>query len=105
MRTSLPRGRAIRPVRRVRGASLWDQEPPAAAANVATRTSRIALPLTVNPRTIATLTPAEAADRLDAGWLPFLFFTNVSTGRGNLLYRRYDGQLGLVSPASGRADA
>jgi hypothetical protein len=63
------------------------------------------LPLTVNPRTIATLSPAEAADRLEAGWLPFLFFTNVSTGRGNLLYRRYDGQLGLVGPASGRADA
>ncbi|GAA3776534.1 dormancy-associated translation inhibitor [Plantactinospora mayteni] len=58
----------------------------------------VTLPLTVNPRKTPILTPAQAADRLAEGWLPFVFYTDRDSGRGNLLYRRYDGNLGLISP-------
>jgi len=58
----------------------------------------VLLPLTVNAHRVATLTAASAADRLVEGWLPHVFFTDRETGRGNLLYRRYDGELGLVRP-------
>ena len=53
-------------------------------------------PVTVNPRRVLTLTAAEAADRLASGWLPFVFYTDRDSRRGNLLYRRYDGDLGLI---------
>ncbi|MEV8516468.1 sigma 54 modulation/S30EA ribosomal C-terminal domain-containing protein [Dactylosporangium sp. NPDC051484] len=53
---------------------------------------------TVNPRRTPVLTPDEAVAHLTEGWLPFLFFTEARTGRGNLLYRRYDGGAGLVTP-------
>ncbi|MCP2328384.1 hypothetical protein HDA40_006891 [Hamadaea flava] len=62
---------------------------------------RSALPLTVNPRKTSAMTVGQAAARLAEGWLPFVFFTDEPTGRGNLLYRRYDGQLGLVTPIEG----
>jgi hypothetical protein len=38
---------------------------------------------------------------LGDGWLPFVFYTDQDTGRGSLLYRRYDGGLGLVTAAPG----
>lgn len=57
------------------------------------------LPLTVNARQIPTLGTARAADRLAEGWLPFVFFTDRDSGRGNVLYRRYDGDLALIRPA------
>ncbi|KJS63277.1 ribosome hibernation promotion factor [Streptomyces rubellomurinus] len=44
------------------------------------------------------LTVAEAAARLDLGGLPFVFFTDAATGRGNVLYHRYDGHYGLITP-------
>jgi len=34
--------------------------------------------------------------RAAIGSVPFLFFTDADTGRGNLRYRRYDGDLGLI---------
>jgi hypothetical protein len=61
-----------------------------------------ALALTVNPRKTPVLTRLQAARWLADGWLPFLFFTDHDTGRGNLLYRRYDGNLGLVAPGDER---
>ena len=61
-----------------------------------------ALPITVNARKVPTLTAGQAADRLAEGWLPFVFFTESRSGRGNLLYRRYDGNLGLVSSVDKR---
>lgn len=45
------------------------------------------------------LTPEEATERLDLSGFPFVFFTNSQTGRGNLLYHRYDGDYGLITPA------
>lgn len=35
---------------------------------------------------------------LDLGNEPHVFFVDAETGRGNVLYRRYDGHYGLVSP-------
>ncbi|GAA4245324.1 hypothetical protein [Dactylosporangium darangshiense] len=54
---------------------------------------------TVNPRRPPVLTPEEAAERMAEGWLPFLFFTDRASGRGNLAYRRYDAGTGLVVPS------
>ncbi|WP_282204708.1 HPF/RaiA family ribosome-associated protein [Kitasatospora fiedleri] len=45
------------------------------------------------------LTLAGARERLDLSGLPFVFFTDAGTGRGHVLYRRYDGHYGLVAPA------
>ncbi|HXX90073.1 MAG TPA: HPF/RaiA family ribosome-associated protein [Acidimicrobiales bacterium] len=41
----------------------------------------------------------EAIERLDAGGEPFVFFADASTGRGNVVYRRYDGHYGLIAPS------
>jgi ribosome-associated translation inhibitor RaiA len=44
------------------------------------------------------LTLDQATDRLDLGGGPFVFFTDTATGRGNLVYHRYDGHYGLITP-------
>jgi hypothetical protein len=41
----------------------------------------------------------QATQRLDDGGEPFVFFANAMTGRGNVVYRRYDGNYGLITPA------
>jgi hypothetical protein len=59
----------------------------------------------VNPSITVSETPAprlslsEAVSWLEAAGQPFLFFTDVETGRGSVLYRRYDGHYGLIAPA------
>lgn len=45
------------------------------------------------------LTVAEAEERLDTGLETFVFFVNAESERGNVLYRRYDGHYGLITPA------
>ncbi|MFI7587448.1 sigma 54 modulation/S30EA ribosomal C-terminal domain-containing protein [Spongisporangium articulatum] len=51
------------------------------------------------------LTEEEAVTRLVILDEPYLFFTDRATGRGCVLYRRLDGDLGLLSPApAGRSD-
>lgn len=42
---------------------------------------------------------AEAENRLGLSEEPFLFFIDAATGRGNVLYLRYDGHYGLITPA------
>ncbi|NXY95902.1 sigma 54 modulation/S30EA ribosomal C-terminal domain-containing protein [Streptomyces sp. BR123] len=44
-------------------------------------------------------TVAEAARRLRLTGLPFVFFRDTATGRGSVLYHRYDGHYGLITPA------
>ncbi|AVH24255.1 sigma 54 modulation/S30EA ribosomal C-terminal domain-containing protein [Nocardia cyriacigeorgica] len=65
-------------------------------------------PIETAPAPMALTVDAAPAPRLDEGdaatqlcWrgLPFLFYTDARTGRGHLLYRRYDGDLALVRPA------
>jgi putative sigma-54 modulation protein len=46
------------------------------------------------------MTPAEALAELDAASLGFLVFMNSATGKINVMYRRDDGQFGLVEPGS-----
>lgn len=57
------------------------------------------LPLTVSPFPTQRLSDVQAASRLCRYGLPFLFFTNSDSGRGQLLLRRYDGSLTVVRPA------
>lgn len=42
---------------------------------------------------------AEAVERLDLDVEPFVFFVEPESGRGNVVYRRYDGHYGLITPA------
>jgi ribosomal subunit interface protein len=46
-----------------------------------------------------TLTDAEAKERLDLAGEPFLFYLDRASGRGRVLYLRYDGHYGLVEAA------
>jgi hypothetical protein len=69
----------------------WSWSPAAATPPV---------PLVVNSHPVPTLTDAEAEDRMREQNLHFLFYTDPGTGRGGLLYPRYDGGLGLIVPAS-----
>jgi hypothetical protein len=55
--------------------------------------------ITVSKMPAPRLPEAEAATRLEATGQPFLFFVHAGTGRGNLIYHRYDGHYGLISPA------
>ncbi|MGW4351917.1 sigma 54 modulation/S30EA ribosomal C-terminal domain-containing protein [Nocardia sp. NPDC004582] len=57
----------------------------------------------VNPRPAPVLTEADAVRRVCESGLPFLFSVDPATGRGRLLYRRYDGDLGLITAVSGES--
>lgn len=54
--------------------------------------------VTLSEHRAPVLTLAEAIGRLE--WLgqPFVFFVNQETGHAGVLYHRYDGHYGLVSP-------
>ncbi|MET7383437.1 sigma 54 modulation/S30EA ribosomal C-terminal domain-containing protein [Streptomyces sp. NPDC005526] len=67
--------------------------PPAASPGDA------AVPLTVSELPAPRLTVDEAKQRLDVTGFPFVFFSDATTGRGNVLYHRYDGHYGLITPA------
>ena len=56
-----------------------------------------AVPLTVDPRPAPVLTREQAVARLDATGLAHLFFADARTGRGQLLYRRFDGHYALIT--------
>lgn len=42
----------------------------------------------------------EAVERLNLSGWPFVFFQDAATGRGCVLYHRYDGHYGLITPAA-----
>ncbi|WP_208028292.1 ribosome hibernation promotion factor [Rhabdothermincola sediminis] len=56
-------------------------------------------PVVASTQRPATMAVSEAEERLDVSKEPFVFFVNVETGRGNVIYRRYDGHYGLITPA------
>lgn len=60
---------------------------------------------TVYPRPAPELTETDAVARVCEYGLPSLFYTDAASGRGHLMYRRYDGGLTLVAPATGGIDA
>lgn len=57
------------------------------------------LDVTVSPHPAPLLSTDEARERLGLLGLPFLFFLDADRGRGAVLYHRYDGHYGLVTPA------
>ncbi|TNC20467.1 ribosome hibernation promotion factor [Amycolatopsis alkalitolerans] len=59
------------------------------------------LPLTISDQPAPELTTDEAANRLGMLGLPFLFFLDAERGRGAVIYHRYDGHYGLITPALG----
>jgi ribosomal subunit interface protein len=63
------------------------------------RPDGVAVPLVVSPHHPPELTLADAEERLDTSHEPFVFFVNADTQRGNVVYRRYDGHYGLITPA------
>ncbi len=58
------------------------------------------MPLTISPQPAPRLTVDEAVERIGLLGLPFLFFVDAAADRGSVLYHRYDGHYGLITPAS-----
>jgi ribosome-associated translation inhibitor RaiA len=56
-------------------------------------------PVMIHPTAPPTLTAQQAEEWLDVTEEPLVFFTDIATGRGCVLYQRYDGHRGLVAPA------
>jgi hypothetical protein len=56
-------------------------------------------PITLSPIPAPRLTLDDARDRLELTGLPFVFFQDPDTDRANVLYHRYDGHYGLITPA------
>ena len=65
----------------------------------ADKLSPFELPLTISPQPAPSLSVKQAIDRIGLLGLPFLFFVDTSRGRGSVLYHRYDGHYGLITPA------
>jgi ribosome-associated translation inhibitor RaiA len=63
------------------------------------RLGPVAPSITLSKMPAPRLLVAEATARLEATSQPFSFFINAETGRGNLIYHRYDGHYGLIEPA------
>jgi ribosome-associated translation inhibitor RaiA len=57
------------------------------------------LPVTLSPHKIPCITVEQGIERLGLLGLPFLFFIDAAQGRANVLYHRYDGHYGLITPA------
>ncbi|AEV73772.1 ribosome-associated protein Y (PSrp-1) [Mycolicibacterium rhodesiae NBB3] len=57
------------------------------------------LPLTISSQPAPCITIDEAVVRLGILGLPFLFFIDAAQGRASVLYHRYDGHYGLITPA------
>jgi hypothetical protein len=49
-------------------------------------------------RDVPTVSLDTARESLDVGHEPFVFFVDATTGRGHVLYRRYDGHYGVIVP-------
>ncbi|WP_438310190.1 sigma 54 modulation/S30EA ribosomal C-terminal domain-containing protein [Streptomyces sp. HUAS TT3] len=60
----------------------------------------VAVPLTVSQAAAPRMTVAAAKERLGVTGWPFVFFADAGTGRGNVLYHRYDGHYGLITPVA-----
>ena len=63
------------------------------------RLGPVAPSITVSKMPAPRLSVTEATARLEATSQLFLFFVNAETGRGNLIYHRYNGHYGLIEPA------
>jgi hypothetical protein len=61
-------------------------------------TGRSAVDLAVAECPAPVLEVDEAIERIGASGERFVFFENAASGRGNVIYRRYDGHYGLLTP-------
>ena len=59
----------------------------------------LAIDLTVVEQPPPTATLVEAIAQLEDGGQRFVFFVDAETGRGSVVYRRFDGNYGSLSPA------
>lgn len=62
------------------------------------------IPVTVNVHPVPSCDAVEAARQLGETELPYRFFLDTDTGRGAVVYRRYDGHYGLLGPAGPTGD-
>ena len=81
--------------RRATSARLMPAEPPVPAAAPAPKARKVRR---VPRYPVKPMTVDEAALSVDAGDDTFLVFRNASTDAINVVYRRKDGQLGLIEP-------
>jgi hypothetical protein len=56
------------------------------------------VPVVVSATPAPRMSVGDAASRLDATGDPFLFFRDSASARGAVVYRRFDGRLGLLEP-------
>jgi ribosome-associated translation inhibitor RaiA len=66
----------------------------------ASRLAPFELPVTLSTQPAPRLTAEQAIERLVQLGLPFVFFVDAQSNRGNVLYHRYDGHYGLITPAT-----
>jgi len=78
----------------------WAQATPSADG-----ADRYAVALSAEATPPSTMPVAQAVERLDVSGEPFVFFLDAESGRGNVLYRRYDGHYGLITPADAEKSA
>jgi putative sigma-54 modulation protein len=52
------------------------------------------------PQELKPMSPEEAAMRLDTDGRDFFMFTNAESGKVNVIYKRNDGNFGLIEPVS-----
>jgi Sigma 54 modulation/S30EA ribosomal protein C terminus len=62
--------------------------------------ARHTVPLTVSAQPAPVLSTTEAVQRMAVQDLPFLFFLDGERGCGAVLYHRYDGHYGLITPVA-----
>ena len=48
-----------------------------------------------------TLSESEAKSRLDLTGEPFIFYLDAESGRGRVMYLRYDGHYGVITASDG----
>lgn len=58
------------------------------------------LPVTISEQPAPLLGTGEAIERLNLSGLPFVFYLDAEHIQGRLLYHRYDGHYGLITPES-----
>jgi hypothetical protein len=58
------------------------------------------LPLTISDHPAPLLSTMDAVTRLNLAGRRFVFYLDADRARGGVLYRRYDGHYGLVTPAA-----
>lgn len=67
------------------------------------RLAECAAPIRLSAIVPSRLRLEDALELLNAGDHPYVFFLDAETGRGTVVYRRYDGHYGVIAPAVSRA--